>query len=102
MAKFFLSFTLLLITLLTKPRQEILKVVKLSYRYAAIKIAIFFAAITPYLWGAVQEVFAGQVPLLTALVVLIYMGIFYFSAKQFWSVSDACTIQLDKRFNSVS
>ncbi|WP_110458263.1 hypothetical protein [Shewanella algidipiscicola] len=100
MAKFLLSITLLLITLLSKPRKEILKAVKFSYRYAAIQIAILFAAITPYMWGAAQEVFAGQVPLLTTLVVLAYIGIFKFLATQFWSVADACAIQLDKRFGS--
>jgi len=102
MAKFFLTFSLLLITLLTKPRKEILKAVKFSYRYAAVQIAIFFAAMTPYFWGAAQEVFAGQVPLLATLIVLMYMAIFKLVAKQFWSVADACTIQLDKRFSSVS
>lgn len=100
MTKFLLFSSLLLITLLSKPRKEILKVVKYIYRYAAIKIAILFFLITPYFWGAAQEVISGQVPLLTVLVALLYIGVFKFIAKQFWSVADACTIQLDKRFSS--
>ena len=92
------EFLVLLVTLLQRPRIEILKVTRGILRLSANSITVLFGICFPLLAGASQEVVDGIFPVETAIFMLVYLAILAYNRHMFIKTADKITVQIKKRF----
>jgi hypothetical protein len=96
---YFQKLLFLLITVLQRPNKYLLLVVKHSYKFMAVSIAVFFFNVLPLLPGTIAEVYAQEVSPALVLAMFSYLLLIFAASLSFWQVADQCTIKLKNRFD---
>jgi len=100
MKKVLFIVSLLVITLLLKPRKEILIAIKWVYRTMAIKIEILLATLYLLTIGIIGETKDGVISFKLLLLTFIIIVLFKACSSKFFGVADYCSIQIETRFGA--
>ncbi len=94
--------TLLLVTLVTKPRKWVYRAALFVLGWLVLQIGLLFAKLTPLLPGAAAEIFEGKVPLGAAVVTGICLLALFQMSRTYKSYIGSVHVSMHSRFGVAS